>query len=180
MNTPEIRIRDKTFTLHLSASHIREKVEEMGDRISEDLKEEKPLFIAVLNGAFMFAADLFRALSIDAEITFVKLASYEGMRSSGKVSTAIGLDKDLHNRTVVILEDIIDTGTTLHQFLPEIKSQNPRKLILASLLSKPGALQYAVKPDYLGFAVPDKFLVGYGLDYEGWGRNLPDIYQMTE
>jgi hypoxanthine phosphoribosyltransferase len=152
----------------------------MAMQMNADLQDENPLFIAILNGAFIFAADLFRELTIDAEISFIKLASYKGTRSSGHVITAIGLDMDLYDRTVVILEDIVDTGKTLHEFLPQVLHQQPRRLLVVSLLSKPEVLQYPVKIDYLGFEVPNKFLLGYGLDYNGLGRNLPDIYQLTD
>lgn len=175
-----IHIRDKSFQIYLSAGHIQEGIKTMAARINIDLRDENPLFIAILNGAFIFAADLFRKLTIDAEISFIKLASYKGTRSTGHVVTAIGLDIDLFNRTVVILEDIVDTGKTLHEFLPNIEHQHPKKLLIASLLSKPEVRQYPVNIDYVGFSVPDKFLLGYGLDYDGLGRNLPEIYQVVE
>lgn len=175
-----IHVRDKSFQIYLSAGHIQEGIKTMAARINIDLRDENPLFIAILNGAFIFAADLFRKLTIDAEISFIKLASYKGTRSTGHVVTAIGLDIDLFNRTVVILEDIVDTGKTLHEFLPNIEHQHPKKLLIASLLSKPEVRQYPVNIDYVGFSVPDKFLLGYGLDYDGLGRNLPEIYQVVE
>lgn len=180
INTPHIHIRDKTFTLYLSSDRIQDRIKEMARLMNADLKAERPLFIAILNGSFIFAADLFKSLTIDAEISFVKLASYKGTNSSGQVVTSIGLDVDLRDRVVVILEDIIDTGKTLHEFLPQIHRLQPRKLLVVSLLSKPDALQYPIKTDYLGFTVPDQFLLGYGLDYEGLGRNLPDIYRLVE
>lgn len=175
-----IHVRDKSFQIYLSAGHIQESIKTMADKINIDLRDKNPLFIAILNGAFIFAADLFRKLTIDAEISFIKLASYKGTRSTGHVITAIGLDIDLFNRTVVILEDIVDTGKTLHEFLPTIVHQHPKKLLIASLLSKPEVRQYPVNIDYVGFSVPNKFLLGYGLDYDGLGRNLPEIYQVVE
>ncbi|TAN13825.1 MAG: hypoxanthine phosphoribosyltransferase [Chitinophagaceae bacterium] len=175
-----IHVRDKSFKIYLEAVQIRERVRQMADKINTDLSEENPLFIAILNGAFIFAADLFRKLTIDAEISFIKLVSYKGTRSTGHVTTAIGLDIDLFNRTVVIIEDIVDTGKTLHEFLPNILHQHPKRLLIASLLSKPEVRRYPIHIDYLGFSVPDKFLLGYGLDYDGLGRNLPDIYQLAE
>lgn len=175
-----IRVRDKSFQIYLNAGQIQERIKTMADKINADLQDENPLFIAILNGAFIFAGDLFRMLTIDAEISFIKLASYKGTRSTGHVITAIGLDIDLFNRTVVILEDIVDTGKTLHEFLPNILHQHPRKLLIASLLSKPEVRQYPINIDYLGFSVPNKFLLGYGLDYDGLGRNLPEIYQLVE
>lgn len=175
-----IHVRDKSFQSYLSAEQIQERIKIMADKINVDLRDENPLFIAILNGAFIFAADLFRKLTIDAEISFIKLASYKGTRSTGHVITAIGLDIDLFNRTVVILEDIVDTGKTLHEFLPNIVHQHPKKLLIASLLSKPEVRQYPINIDYLGFSVPNKFLLGYGLDYDGLGRNLPEIYQVVK
>lgn len=180
MGTKKVQVKDKVFGLYLPAARIQERIIEIAGQINADLKDENPLFIAVLNGAFMFASDLFKLLTIDAEISFIKLVSYKGTRSSGHVITAIGLDMDLYDRTIVILEDIVDTGKTLHEFLPQVQHQQPRKLLVTSLLSKPDALKYPVSIDYLGFPVPDKFLLGYGLDYDGLGRNLPDLYQLIE
>ena len=128
----------------------------------------------------MFAADLFKELTIDAEICFIKLASYKGTKSTGNVVTSIGLDEPLKGRHIVIVEDIVDTGKTLHEFLPQLLNQQPASLKIAALLHKPDALVYPLVIDYLGFSVPDKFLLGYGLDYDGLGRNLREIYQLIE
>lgn len=127
----------------------------------------------------MFAADLFKHLTIEAEICFIKLASYKGMRSSGNVITAIGLDHDLFDREVVIIEDIVDTGKTLHEFLPQLHHQQPKSFKIVSLLHKSSATVFPIKVDYVGFDIPDKFVVGYGLDYDGLGRNLGEIYQLA-
>ena len=127
----------------------------------------------------MFAADLFKYLTIDAEVCFIKLASYRGMKSSGHVITAIGLDVDLYDRDVVILEDIVDTEKTLNEFLPKLDHQQPKSLKIAALLHKPDATQFELKIDYIGFKIPNKFVVGYGLDYDGLGRNFKDIYQLA-
>lgn len=175
-----IQVHDKKFEPYISAEKIQQRIQELATSISNDLKGEKPLFIAILNGSFMFAADVFKYLTIEAEISFIKLASYKGMKSTGNVVQAIGLDEDLYGRTVVILEDIVDTGKTLSQFLPQLEHQQPKKLMIASLLTKPEALQHPIKIDYLGFSVPNKFLLGYGLDYDGLGRNLPQIYKLCE
>jgi hypoxanthine phosphoribosyltransferase len=175
-----IQVHDKQFEPYISAEKIQQRIQELATSISNDLKGEKPLFIAILNGSFMFAADIFKYLTIEAEISFIKLASYKGMKSTGNVVQAIGLDEDLYGRTVVILEDIVDTGKTLSQFLPQLEHQQPKKLMIASLLTKPEALQHPIKIDYLGFSVPNKFLLGYGLDYDGLGRNLPQIYKLCE
>lgn len=126
----------------------------------------------------MFASDLFKELTIDAEICFIKLASYKGTRSTGQVITSIGLDTPINGRHVVILEDIVDTGKTLNEFLPQLKDHQPESLKIAALLHKPEALDYPLVIDYLGFSVPNKFLLGYGLDFDGLGRNLKEIYQL--
>lgn len=175
-----IQVHDKQFTPYINADKLQARIQELAAAISNDLKGEKPLFIAILNGSFMFAADMFKYLTIEAEISFIKLASYKGMKSTGNVVQAIGLDEDLFGRTVVILEDIVDTGKTLSQFLPQLEHQQPKKLLVTSLLTKPEAMKYPIKIDYLGFSVPNKFLLGYGLDYDGLGRNLPEIYQLVE
>jgi hypoxanthine phosphoribosyltransferase len=175
-----IQVHDKQFEPYISVEELQQRIKEMAAALSKDLDGEKPLFIAILNGSFMFAADIFKYLSIEAEISFIKLASYKGMKSSGNVVQAIGLDEDLYGRTVVILEDIVDTGKTLSQFLPQLEHQQPKKLIVASLLTKPDAMKFPIQIDYLGFSVPNKFLLGYGLDYDGLGRNLPEIYKLVE
>ena len=174
-----IKLHDKTFVSYLSEKEIQEKVQHIAEQLNRDYEGRKPLFIAILNGSFMFAADIFRHLTIDAEISFIKLASYKGMKSSGSVITAIGLDVELFDREVVILEDIVDTGKTLHEFLPKLDHQQPRSLKIAALLHKPDALQFPIKIDYLGFSIPDKFVVGYGLDYDGLGRNIKEILQLA-
>lgn len=175
-----IQVHDKQFTPYINADKLQARIQELAAAISNDLEGEKPLFIAILNGSFMFAADIFKYLTIEAEISFIKLASYKGMKSTGNVVQAIGLDEDLFGRTVVILEDIVDTGKTLSQFLPQLEHQQPKKLLVTSLLTKPEAMKYPIRIDYLGFSVPNKFLLGYGLDYDGLGRNLPEIYQLVE
>jgi hypoxanthine phosphoribosyltransferase len=175
-----LRIHDKTFTPYISEDEIREKVNELAVSLNRDYKDKNPIFIAILNGAFIFAADLFKSLHIDAEISFIKLASYKGMKSSGQVITAIGLDIELFNRHVVILEDIVDTGKTLNEFLPQLWHQQPASLKVVALLHKPEATVFPLKVDYTGFEIPDKFVVGYGLDYNGLGRNTASIYQLFE
>ena len=174
-----IQVRDKKFQPFLKADEIREQILRMAGEISTDYDGKRPLFIAILNGSFMFAADLFREISIEAEICFIKLASYKGTRSTGNVITSIGLDESIKGRHVVIIEDIIDTGKTLHAFLPQLIDQQPASLKIAALLNKPTAMVYPLEINYLGFSVPDKFLVGYGLDYDGLGRNISEIYQLT-
>jgi hypoxanthine phosphoribosyltransferase len=177
---PIIKVHDKQFQPYISTKELQLRIQELAAQISKDLEGEKPLFIAILNGSFMFAADIFKHLTIEAEISFIKLVSYKGTKSTGNVVTSIGLDEDLYGRTVVILEDIVDTGKTLYRFLPQLEHQQPKKLLIAALLTKPEALAHPIKIDYLGFSVPNKFLLGYGLDYDGLGRNLPEIYQLIE
>ena len=175
-----IQILDKKFQPFLTEERIHEQVGNLARKINVDYEGKRPLFIAILNGSFMFAADLFKELRIDAEICFIKLASYKGTRSTGNVITSIGLDEPLTGRHVVIVEDIVDTGKTLHEFLPQLLSQQPASLKIAALLHKPDALVYPLTIDYLGFSVPNKFLLGYGLDYDGLGRNFKEIYQLAE
>jgi hypoxanthine phosphoribosyltransferase len=175
-----IKVHDKQFQPYIGTNELQLRIREMAAQLNKDLAGEKPLFIAILNGSFMFAADLFKYLTIEAEISFIKLVSYKGTKSTGNVVTSIGLDEDLYGRTVVILEDIVDTGKTLHRFLPQLEHQQPKKMLITALLTKPEALAYPIKIDYLGFSVPNKFLLGYGLDYDGLGRNLPEIYQLIE
>lgn len=175
-----VQVHDKTFRPFIDKATIDKRITALGQQIDKDYKDLSPLFVAILNGSFVFAADLFRAITIPAEISFIKLASYKGTTSSGHVVTAIGMEESLHNRHVIILEDIVDTGKTLHSFLPEILSRQPASLKIATFLSKPEALLHDVKPDYVGFEVQNKFILGYGLDYDGLGRNLPELYELVE
>ncbi len=175
-----ITVNDKQFKPYLSVQQIDEQVKRVAREINNDYKDERPLFIGILNGSFMFASDLFKEITINAEISFIKLASYKGTKSTGLVITSIGLDEALKDRHVIIVEDIVDTGKTLSEFLPQLVDQRPASLKIAALLHKPDALKHPLKIDYLGFNVPDKFLLGYGLDYDGLGRNLREIYQLVE
>lgn len=175
-----VTLHDKTFSTYIPEQDVLQKVLQMAEAINKDYQDKKPLIIGILNGAFMFAADLFRNLRIEAEITFIKLASYKGMKSTGNVVTSIGLDHDLYGRDIIIVEDIIDTGKTLHKFLPQLLHQQPSSLKIAVLLHKPDATVFPLHIDYIGFSIPDKFVVGYGLDYNGLGRNLKEILQLAE
>lgn len=175
-----IVVHGKTFVPYISAEEIQAKCFEIAVKINNDYRDEKPLFIAILNGSFLFAADMFRHIDLEAEISFIKLVSYKGTTSTGNVVTAIGLDERVKDRHVIIIEDILDTGRTLYQFLPELYNQNPKSLKIATLLTKPTARLFDVQPDYLGFEIPDKFVLGYGLDFDGLGRNIPSIYQLQE
>ncbi|MGK2862141.1 MAG: hypoxanthine phosphoribosyltransferase [Chitinophagaceae bacterium] len=174
-----INVHDKSFEIYLSEDKILHRVKELAEIINKDYADKRPFCIAILNGSFMFASDLFKQLTINAEICFIKLASYKGMRSSGSVVTSIGLEEDLYDKDVIIVEDIVDTGKTLHNFLPKLVHQQPRSLKIATLLHKSEATQYPLTLDYIGFDIPDKFVVGYGLDYDGLGRNLKEIYQLV-
>jgi hypoxanthine phosphoribosyltransferase len=175
-----IKVNDKQFQPYINAADIHSRIAALGAQINNDYAGKRPLFIAILNGSFMFASDLFREINIDAEICFIKLASYKGTKSTGNVITSIGLDEPLVDRHVIIVEDIVDTGNTLHQFLPQLYNQQPASLKIAALLHKPEALKFPLQIDYLGFSVPDKFLLGFGLDFDGLGRNLAEIYQLVE
>jgi hypoxanthine phosphoribosyltransferase len=174
-----IKVHDKTFETYLDEETILQRVKVIAAEINNDYKGKRPLFIAILNGSFIFAADLFRQLTIEADLCFIKLASYKGMKSSGKVVTSIGLEEDLFGKEVIIVEDIVDTGKTLHNFLPKLMHQQPKSLRIAALLHKPEATEFPLKLDYTGFVIPNKFVVGYGLDYDGLGRNLKEIYQLV-
>ncbi len=174
-----IKVHDKSFDTYLSEEIILKRVKELAADITKDYVGKRPLFIAILNGSFMFASDLFKHLNIEAELCFIKLASYKGMKSSGNVVTSIGLDDDLFGKEVVIVEDIVDTGKTLHNFLPKLLHQQPKSLKIVTLLHKSEATEYPLQLDYVGFDIPNKFVVGYGLDYDGLGRNLKEIYQLV-
>ena len=175
-----IQVHDKYFVPYLSEEEIIGKVQQLAGKINTDYEGKRPLFISILNGSFMFSADLFKFLTIEAEICFIKLASYKGTKSSGQVITAIGLDTDITGRDIIILEDIIDTGKTITQFLPQVFNQQPSSLKIAVLLHKPDATVHPVQIDYTCFSIPDKFVLGYGLDYNGLGRNLSQLYQLKE
>jgi hypoxanthine phosphoribosyltransferase len=173
-----IQVLDKTFEPYLKEAAIQEKITELAAQLNKDYAGKRPLFLSILNGSFLFTADLFKQITIEAEVSFIKLASYKGTSSTGNVITAIGLDTNVKDRHIVILEDIIDTGKTLHHYLPQLDSMQPASVKIAVLLNKKEALQYPVKVDYACFDIPNKFVVGYGLDYDGLGRNSKDIYQL--
>lgn len=175
-----IQVKDKSFQPFIAASEIAQRVEAMGKALSSDYEDKNPLFLVVLNGAFMFASDLFKNLSIPAEITFIRLKSYEEMQSSGKVKELLGLSENIFNRHLVIVEDIVDTGKTMAHLKEELYKLGPASIAVATLLTKPEALTVPMPLEYVGFEIPNKFVVGYGLDYDGHGRNLPLLYQLAE
>jgi hypoxanthine phosphoribosyltransferase len=169
---------DKTFSLYIDAGTIQARIQEMARRMNTELGEEQVIFVGVLNGAFMFVSDLLRNLDFNASVSFVKLSSYQGTSSSGRVKSLIGFSEDVSGKTVVLLEDIVDTGITIESILDQISSLGPRRVLVATLLFKPDAYKRMVEPDYIGFRIPNRFVVGYGLDYEGLGRNLRDLYML--
>jgi len=174
-----VELKDKTFKPFMAAEEIVQINKELAEKINADFEGKEVLFIAILNGAFVFAADLMRNITIKNTISFVKVASYEGLSSSGTVKKLIGLMDSLENRRVIIVEDIIDTGNTLDKLLPTLKAENPASLSLCTLLFKPEAFKASFDITYIGKPIPNEFIVGYGLDYDGYGRNLPDIYQIV-
>ena len=175
----QVKIHDKTFELFLPYEKIRATVEKMAEQMNKDLAGKNPLFICILNGSFMFAAELFKRIDfVDSEISFVKLASYQGEKSTGSVKQLIGLNEKIEGRTVVVLEDIVDSGITIDNIQEQLKKLKPKKVFVATLLLKPDALQKEVHLDYIGLEIPNDFIVGYGLDYDGHGRNLLDIYSV--
>lgn len=175
-----ITIHDKTFKPYLSAQAIAERVALLGQQIARDYAGRRPLFIVVLNGAYVFAADLLRAYGNgEAELTFIRLSSYAGTASSGTVKSIVGLSEDIAGREVIVVEDIVDTGQTMTGLLAQLGEQQPKSIQIATLLDKPAARTHPVSATYVGFEIPNKFVVGYGLDYDELGRNLSDIYQIT-
>jgi len=180
MTTPDsIQIHDLSFVPLISEESIQDRVRVIGQELTERLRGKNPLFITILSGAFVFASDLIRAFDSHCEVGFVKLASYTGTRSSGDVQTVMGLDKDLRDRHLVVVEDIVDTGRTLHFFLEHLRAQQPASICIVTCLRKPVAAQFPVPVDFVCFEIDDKFVVGYGLDYDGLGRNLAGIWQHT-
>jgi len=173
-----IRLHDKAFTTFIDAPTLQGRVQDMGTELARDFAGQRPLFVVVLKGAYIFAADLLRACPIEQEVTFVQLSSYKGTRSSGSVEQLLGLNQDIAGRSVVIIEDIVDTGRTLSLFKEDVLAQKPASVHIVTLLHKPDAQQFNLMPDYVGFTIPNRFVVGYGLDYDEAGRHLPGIYQL--
>ena len=176
---PNIQIKDKEFALSIPEEEILKAVKEVGLAINRDLEGTNPLFICVLNGALMFAGDLMKTINIPCEITFIKLSSYDGLYTSGTVKEIIGLNESVVGRNVVVVEDIVDTGITMERILSSLKAKGASDIHIATFLQKPDALQKDIKIDYVAMKIPNDFIVGYGLDYDGYGRNLKDIYTVV-
>ncbi|TWV14775.1 hypoxanthine phosphoribosyltransferase [Bacteroidaceae bacterium HV4-6-C5C] len=175
-----VQIKDKQFSISIRHEDIQKEVTRVANEINRDLKGENPLFLSVLNGSFMFTADLMKQINIPCEISFVKLASYQGVSSTGVIKEVIGISEDLTDRTVVIVEDIVDTGLTMQRLLDTLGTRNPKKIHIASLLLKPDKLKVDLNIEYIAMKIPNDFIVGYGLDYDGFGRNYPDIYTVVD
>ena len=174
----EIRILDKTFREMITEKAVQKRIKELAMQLNSDLKGKDVVFLGILNGAFLFAADLFRHISLQARISFVKLASYEGTGSSGTIKELIGWNEDIKNKSIVIVEDIVDTGNTLERIVDELVIRKVSEVRIATMLHKPAAYTKDIPLDYVGFEIPNEFVVGYGLDYDGFGRNLPSIYTL--
>lgn len=175
-----IKIKDKNFAVSIPEAKILSEVERIAAQINKDLEGKNPIFLCVLNGSFIFAADLFRRITIPAEISFVKLASYEGTASTGVIKEVIGLSESLAGRTVVVVEDIVDTGCTMQKLLENLGTRSPESIHVCTLLLKPEKLKVPLNVEYVALEIPNDFIVGYGLDYDGYGRNLKDIYTVVD
>tara|TARA_Y100000589_G_scaffold329390_1_gene375795 strand:- start:45485 stop:46030 length:546 start_codon:yes stop_codon:yes gene_type:complete len=178
----KVILHDKTFVPYLSESKIKEAIQSLANSINNDYthSEKPPVFISVLNGSFMFTADLLKEITIPCEVSFVKMASYQGTQSTGKVNELIGVDENLEGRDIILLEDIVDTGNTLLKLVDLLKAQKIKSLKICTLLFKPEPYHNQLPLDYIGIEIPNKFVVGYGLDYDNLGRNLKEIYVLTE
>ena len=175
-----VKIKDKTFKTSITEAEIKERVKQLAAQISHDMEGKNPLFLGVLNGAFIFAADLMREMTIPCEISFVKLASYQGTISTGKIKEVFGINEDLTGRTVVIVEDIVDTGATMKNMIESLGTRNPASIHICTLFVKPDKLKEPLDIEYAAFEIPNDFIVGYGLDYDQKGRGLKDIYMLYE
>lgn len=178
--TKTVTIKDKQFEKFIEFEQIQAAIARLAGRIDDDLRDKDPIFLAVLNGAFMFAGELMKEVTVPCEITFVRLASYQGTATTNKVQEVLGLNQSIENRTVVIVEDIVDSGNTMAALKKELEKFNPKEIKIATLLLKPHALKQEIDIEYVALEIPNDFIVGYGLDYDGYGRNLKDIYKIKE
>ena len=175
-----VKIKDKSFKISITEAEIKERVKAVAQQISKDMEGKNPLLLGVLNGAFMFAADLMREMTIPCEISFVKLASYQGTTSTGKIKEVFGINENLTNRTVIIVEDIVESGLTMKQMIESLGTRNPAFIHICTLFFKPSKLKEKINPEYVAFSIPDDFILGYGLDYDQQGRGLKDVYTIIE
>ena len=175
-----VKIKDKTFKTSIAEADIQQRIKEVAAQINHDMADKNPLFLSVLNGAFMFTADLLREITIPCEVSFVKLSSYQGIMSTGKVHEVLGINEDLTGRNVIIVEDIVDTGRTMRQVMETLGTRNLGSLDICTLFVKPDKLEVPLDIKYPGFSIPNDFIVGYGLDYDQQGRNLREIYTLVE
>ncbi len=175
-----ITVNNLQFKPFIAAETIQQRIEELGMALRERYAGQRPLFIGILNGAFIFTADLVRAAELECEVTFMRLSSYAGLQSTGQVTTNMGLDIEIKDRHVILVEDIIDSGRTLYELTKNMREQGPASVAIATLLLKPDALQFPLEADFVGFSIPSKFVIGYGLDYNQAGRELKEIYQLAE
>lgn len=175
-----VNIKDKEFELFLTREVIEKAIDEVAVKLNKDLAGKDPLFICVLNGSFMYASELMKRVTIPCEVSFVKMSSYKGTTSTGKIKEIYGLEEDIKDRTIVIVEDIVDTGYTMSLMLDQLACDEPKKIFVTTMLLKPDALEQQVQLDYVAMEIPSDFIVGYGLDYDGYGRNLPDIYKIKK
>ncbi|MEQ9437518.1 MAG: hypoxanthine phosphoribosyltransferase [Cyclobacteriaceae bacterium] len=174
-----MRIKDLDFDLYLPEDAIQQQLKHLAEAIDRDYADKDPVFVAILNGAFIFMADLVRHITIPSEVTFVKVKSYEKLQSTNEHRKFIGLEVPIQDRHVIIVEDIVDSGNTIQFLLQQLSAEQPKSISIATLLFKPEALRHSVELAYVGFRIPNDFVVGYGLDYDGFGRNLRDIYKLA-
>lgn len=180
MESNIVQVHDRYFKPFINEEAIQKEVSRLAREMNQDLAGKDPIFLGILNGAFMFASDLYKQLSFPCQITFLKLASYSGTESTGSVKQLIGINRDLKDRVVVVLEDIVDTGVTLETIIRQLSGYEPQELLVATFLHKPDATIKEVRLDYVGMEIPNDFIIGYGLDYDGYGRNFREIYQLLE
>ena len=176
----QVKVLDKEFIISLPSEKIQARISELASQLCTDYAGKSPVFLGILNGCFMFASDLFKRITIDAQITFLKLASYQGTTSTGNVKQLIGLNQEIKDQHIVILEDIVDTGETLDAIMRQLSGYQPASIKIVSLLLKPDSYKKEIPIDYVGFEIPNEFIVGYGLDYDGFGRNTEDIYTLKK
>ncbi len=175
-----VKIKDKEFEVFLTREVILNAIDKVAEKMNKDLAGKNPLFICVLNGSFVYASELIQRITTPCEVSFVKMSSYEGTASTGNVKEVYGLQEDIEGRTIVIVEDIIDTGCTMAQMLKQLEAKNPKEIYVTTLLLKPDALQQSVQMDYIALSIPNDFIIGFGIDFDGYGRNLPHIYKIKD